>query len=680
MFGFNRVKIEEQRDNLHINGVSHALLAADFKTLYNTTTMEKYMFKRDRWDTILTKPFFLVELHYAITKLLQLRNIRSSRNKLYLLKEQIETETWFKDTLNPIGKKFDFSILDKVFTFKPFSTQQDFLEQYPIIRDSFHLKGLLLDAKAGSGKTKCSLMWTTLLGKGQTMVLCPMTIVNTVWVTQIKEAFKETPRIWTSLSGLPLTPDYDFYIVHYDYMSGHADELKRVLKQGTQKTKEKFKLILDECHNFNDLKANRTQILIDMCDQGYFSDTLPMSGTPLKALGKEAYTAFCMIDPYFVGRARQEFLDAYGRARDRLNELLYHRLGRSKFTIKSLDGMADAPPIEKISVTFPNAHEYTLTAIQLRMQRYITDRVMFYRKNMPEFINFYHEIIEDYRQSILDNPTALEELVRYQRIVKRFRAHGFNSFTDIDDSKYCKYVESKIESRLRGKELADFRNIKSAVKYLSLKLRGEALGNVLGKARMEAVKLIIEHADLPGLIDSVEKKTLIFTSYIEVLKECENYLQQNGYKTVSIYGETNKDRTSIVDRFEKDPALNPCIALFDSLKEGQPMLMANQTILLNAPYRDYELTQVVARTWRKGQDKPCFFWLIDLDTGSELNITSRTIDIMNWSKEQVDQLLSKQEGNLIFKDIDVDGMESMTLMEEPEAYGLTRNMSVLSLF
>lgn len=680
MFGFNRVKIEEQRDNLHINGVSHALLALDFKTLYNTTTMEKYMFKRDRWDTVITKPFFLVELHYAISKLLQFRNIRSSRNKLYQLKQLIETETWFKDTINPIGKKFDFSILDKQFTFKPFATQREFLEQYPIIRDSFHLKGLLLDAKAGSGKTKCSLMWSALLGKGQTMVLCPMTIVNTVWVTQIKEAFKVTPKIWTSTSGLPLTPDYDFYIVHYDYMSGNAEALKQVLKQGTQKNKEKFKLILDECHNFNDLKANRTQVLIDMCDQGYFSDTLPMSGTPLKALGKEAYTAFCMIDPMFVGRVRQEFLDAYGRARDRLNELLYHRLGRSKFTIKSLDGMTDAPPIERIPVTFPTAHEYTLASIQVRMQRYITDRVMFYRKHMPEFISFYQEIVEEYRQYIANDPKALEELRRYQQIVKRFRAHGFNSFTDTDDSKFCKYVESKIEVRLKGKELADFRNIKSAVKYLSLKLRGEALGNVLGKARMEAVKLIIEHAGLPALIDNVEKKTLIFTSYVEVLKECEGYLENQGYQTVSIYGDTNKDRLSIVDRFEKDPDLNPCIALYDSLREGQPMLMANQTILLNAPYRDYELTQVVARTWRKGQDSHCYFWLIDLDTGNELNITSRTIDILNWSKEQVDQLLSKQEGNLVFKDLDVDGMESFALMDEPETYKLSRNMSVLSLF
>jgi len=106
-----------------------------------------------------------------------------------------------------------------------------------------------------------------------------------------------------------------------------------------------------------------------------------------------------------------------------------------------------------------------------------------------------------------------------------------------------------------------------------------------------------------------------------------------------VHGENSKDIDKVVNEFGTDKTINPLITTYNTLKEGYPLLMANQLILMNSPFRSYELKQTIARIYRKGQDTECFVYMLDLDTGNEENITSRSIDIMEWSKEQVDILL-----------------------------------------
>ena len=934
--------LEINKGICHISGVSFYDLAIDVNKFYGTSVMSKYMFQRTTWDNFKMSEFFLVEMHYVLSNLLQLRNLRSNRKRLNQLKLLIEEKTWFKNTIDPINVPFQFSRITKYFKTKPYEKQMRFLEQYQTIRSSYHLKGLLLDSVAGSGKaqpyssvikvpggwttmeriaegdlicspdgttatvlrtfeqgvtdvyeittedgrkvkchpehlwecyierhirsggaevlkrvltldklkeqfkkstiylpllklyyatakttkgfdriayelmesddiitdailelphdsrmiivrsimneyghvlggkviaadttsitaahnlrkliwsiggtcsfriirdgyrlvikhseleaimdlgdidldihssstrnarlkiteikligkepTKCiyvdskdhlyitddfivthntftGLAWSKMLNDFPTVAIVPKNLIESVWIEQSNVHFKEMPKIWTSLEDRPMTPGHDYYYIHYEYLSSHVDEIIKFLTAESKRVKGLFKLLLDESHNMNDIKAARTQALIKLADTNLFSDALPGSGTPLKALSKEAYTVMCLIDPLFKGKTRQEFLDVYGRSRERLNDLLRNRIGRSKYTIPELSGMEKTPPNESILVTFPGAEKFTLKAIRLAMQDYIYKRVDFYKKNMPQFLSFYHEVINDYTESIKGNTRLESELAKYKSIVDRFRTQGYNSFYDSEDSKFCKSVEEHIESDLKGQRLKDFRNVKSAVKYLNLKLTGEALGNVLGKARMEAVRQIIAHAGIPELIESVEKKTLIFTSYVEVLKEAEIYLTAKGYNVLTIYGGTNNERLAILAKFEGDDKYQVMVATFDSLKEGQPVLSANQEIFLNVPFRDYEMTQAKARIWRMGQDTNCFFWNIVLDTGNEINITSRSIDIMEWSAEQVNQLLPKEEGNALFGR--VSGNEMLDMSFEPDTYEPTQSKSLLSLF
>ena len=545
------------------------------------------------------------------------------------------------------------------------------------VEDEDHL--FVVDDYIVTHNTFTSLMWSHLLGNGKTVIICPLNIVDSVWMTQIKEHFKVMPRVWNSKQGLPLTGDYDYYIVHYDALIGSRFAyLRQWMKDTVKADKQKFKLIVDESQNFNEISAKQTQNLIELADLQLFSDALPVSGTPFKALGSEIYPMLCIFDLHFDSIAREFFKASYGRNRPSLMGMLSHRIGRSKFTIPELLGLGDPPAIEIVKVQVPNSDKYTLDSIKLEMQVYIQERVAFYEEQMPKYIAFFNEILLDYEYDNLKNPHELENLGKYRVIVQRFRQHGYSSFKDAQDSAFCKRVEEDIESRLKGKDLSDFRNVKSAVKYLGLKLRGEALGNVLGRARINAIKETIEHANLEHYINDVEKKTVIFTSYIDVLKLCDEYLTRKGFTGITVYGENSKDRDAAIKRFAEDPQVNPLTAVYDSLKEGYPLLMANQELLLNAPWRDFELRQVQARIWRTGQDAPCFFRMFDMDTGEKVNITTRSINVMEWSKEQVDALLGRSEGHVLMAD--VTGEEMFDMGDEAFTRPLFRSNSVLDLF
>lgn len=488
--------------------------------------------------------------------------------------------------------------------------------------------------------TFTSLVWSEMISPYKTIIVVPKHLVNNPWVEEMtNKYFKVVPKIWTSLDGTnPLNhTDCDYFIIYKENLrSGEYDPLINAI---SKKGKEPVKIIVDESHNYNESKSQQSQGLIQLGSHPYVSDVLFMSGTPIKAQGRETFVLFKVIDKYFDNYVQDDFNKMYGRDNAFLNEMLAHRLGRIKFTITSVDGIGKPPEPIIWPVSFPGAEQYTLSAIRTEMMNFISERVSFYNKVMPKYNTDWQKFVDNYGKWISGDQLAEAELKQYVNTVEYFRKFGYNNFTDAEKSKFCHKVEAKIENELRGEDLKYFRNIKSAVKYLSLKIRGEALGRVLSRARMDAVRDTIIHAKLPELINAVKKKTLVYTSYIEVIKTLTEYFNEVGIGSLSVHGENSKDIDNVVEQFRDDKNIQVLNTTFNTLKEGYPLIMANQIIMMNAPFRSYETKQTIARIHRKGQDVECFVYLLDLDTGSEENITSRSIDIMEWSREQVDVLL-----------------------------------------
>lgn len=627
-----------------ISGISVRDFETDLKNNFGTTIIFSKMVKKVSARSFRIHQFFMVELSWILDHLTSQKEKRVvDRYWVGMLKyrqlfDEIKRNTWIESTFRT-WPPYDLTAMLREFQITPYPDQREFLLDYARIKNGYQLRGCLLDAAVGSGKSPTSLMWSRMISKGKTIVICPRGLIGKPWLLEIDQAFKNKQKVWTTIDGTNVMDhlDSDIFIIHKEQIrSGDWDEF---LSKVTSKGKDPVKVIIDESHNYNEHTSQQTKGVIHFCTNEFVSDVLFMSGTPIKAQGRETYALFATIDKYFDRHVREDFLRMYGRDNSYLNEMLAHRLGRIKFTIATITEMSTPPVPEIVKVSFPGAERFTLNAIRAEMVKYISERIEFYRKNLPTYEKDWRMIVKQYREYIHDDPGLISDLNRYEEIVKQFQLYGYNNFTDAELSKFANKVEKEIEQLLKGEELKYFRHIRSAVKYVGLKIRGEALGNVLGKARMEAVRETIRHAELPKYIAAVKKKTLIYTSYVEVIKELTDYFEQEGINSTFVHGENSSEIDKIVNDFAEDPSINPLITTYNTLREGKGMTMANQILMMNAPFRSYEQVQTIARIYRRGQDEECFVYLFDLDTGSEENITSRSIDIMEWSREQVEVLL-----------------------------------------
>lgn len=637
-------KVEQLGTYYTISGISIRDFEADLKNNFGTTVIFSKMVKKLSSRSFKIHQFFMVEFAWILDHLTGQKNKRTvDRYRVGMLKykqlyDEVKNKTWIASTFQA-WPPYDVEKAIKHFIYKPYDDQREFLVDYARIKNGYQLRGCLLDAAVGSGKSLTSLMWSKMISDGKLVVVVPKGLVFSPWIAEINKVYKNPPKVWTSLDGTdPLNhTDAEIFIIHKEQIrTGFWDNLIDVISNSGRAP---IKVVVDESHNYNEHTSQQAKGLIEFCSHKWVSDVLFMSGTPIKAQGRETFALFKVIDKFFTPDVQTDFLKLYGRDNSYLNEMLAHRLGRIKFTISVITEMSTPPEPVVIKVKFPGAERFTLNAIRAEMMHFISERVAHYRNLMPQYEGDWREIVRRYREFAYDDPKALAELARYEEIVKKFQTHGYNTFTDAELSKFASKVESDIESLLKGDELKYFRHIKSAVKYVGLKIRGEALGKVLGRARIEAVRETIRHAELPKYISAVKKKTLVYTSHIDVIKELTEYFKEEGIVSTSVYGDNSNEIDKIVNEFASSEEINPLITTYSTLREGRPMLMANQILMMNAPFRSFEQTQTIARIYRRGQDEECFVYLFDLDTGSEENITSRSIDIMEWSKEQVEVLL-----------------------------------------
>lgn len=637
-------RVEKVGTYYSVSGINVKAFASDLKNNFGTSVIFSKIVKVTSSRTFKIHQFFMVEMAWILEHLVGQQN-KKVVNRYYVgihkykqLLDELKTKTWINTTYME-WEPYDLTKPLALFNKTPYDDQREFLEEYARIKYGFQLKGCLLDAAVGSGKSLASLMWAEMTGTGPIFVITPKNLVQNPWLDEINGHYKKPPKVWTSIDGTSILDHKDAKIFLITKEAIRTEGWDKILRVLTKNGAEPGRMIVDESHNYNVPTSAQSTGLIEFGTHPFISDVLEMSGTPIKAQGKETYTLFAMIDKFFDETVRQDFLRMYGRDNSYLNEMLAHRLGRIKFTIKAISDMGPPPEPIIVRVKFPGCEQFTLDNIRKEMVMYITERLQYYTKMMPEYYRDWKAYVQVYRDMNRENQIIQARLDRYVEIVERFRSVGYNNWEDAPLSKFCNEVEKEISVGLRGEELKYFRHIKSAVKYVALKIRGEALGNVLGKARMEAVRGVIAHAQLPKYIESAKKKTLVYTSYVDVVHALGDYFATQGLESILLYGDNTNEIDAIIKEFTENKNINPLVTTFNTLREGKQMTMANQILMMNSPFRSYELIQTIARIHRRGQDEECFVYLFDLNTGQQENITSRSIDIMQWSEEMVAQIL-----------------------------------------
>ncbi|MBE0438245.1 MAG: HNH endonuclease [Gammaproteobacteria bacterium] len=628
------VFVEETKGLIHIKGVKALLLLRDIKSIWKTSTIGNNIFVKSTGNTLTFHSFFALEIRYILEQMLENpKAFRLSPRVINKVLKELMKSTWLKKTTEldqvlPLNYK---KLRD--FNLKPLEHQKEFLEVFNRRTQLYNLNGFMLAAAAGSGKTFTNMALSRVNDSEITIVVCPKNAVYKVWEKSLKDDFKKTPKYWIAADGKDLDYKSEYYIFHYETLDKALELGKRI------GDKNKTTIILDESHNFNEIKSMRTQKFIDLCKVTGSKNIVWASGTPLKAMGGEMIGFLKSIDPLFNDDVEKAFKSIFGTSVQRANDILAHRLGYISFKVKKNEYRTAEPTENTVKVEVPNGDKYTLESVRDQMAKFIEERVVYYKEREDEYKQKFYSALEWYELNIVKGSSDVSNFKEYMSKLKIvIKSNDLRQVSE--EIVFCNnYEKQKIIPSLISDHKANFLESKSVVKYLSLKIQGEALGRVLGRARVECFKDMAKHSNLVDLIEAAEKKTVIFTSYVEVVDELEERLKNLEYLPVVVHSKTKESLTSAVTRFEKNENLNPLLATFKSLSTAVPLIVANKVIMINAPYRDYEYEQAISRVDRLGQDTPVVIENLYLDTGTKPNISTRSKDIMQWSKEQVKELL-----------------------------------------
>lgn len=532
--------------------------------------------------------------------------------------------------------------------------------------------------------TFSSMAVNELLDSDVNIYIVPNNSVDDVWDVTHRDVLKNSEgRYWTSHQNKPLKVGYKAYIFHYEALDQAVAFFKANLKVYLQL---KNTVTLDECHNFNNINSMRTELFIELCRMLNPINILWMSGTPIKALGSEVIPLLTTIDTYFTEDVRDRFKKIFGMSSTTGLDILSHRLGIISYNIEKDNIRKHKVNTHRVDVRIPNGNDYTLETIRNRMSAYVAERMDYYQKNMNRYIDDYMSGLEHYEKKMKSSEKENYEIYRRYALTLH---ESYDPYVHKDEPVFCnKFEKTHILPVLDGAVKEKFKNAKSVYKYYHLKVQGEALGRILGRARTQCnidVALNIKNSvvtnlqtnerdfvSLPDIINQSIKKTLLYTDYVEVVDSVCDQLKNSGYEPLKVYGDTNKDLSNIISVFTKNKKYNPLVATFKSLSTAMPMIMANTIIMLNTPFRDNDYTQTVSRCDRMGQDEDVEVFVVYLDTGNEPNISTRSKDIMEWSKEMVQAIMGKKSNIELaqesFDECLLDSMPAVTVSNKLPAW------------
>lgn len=673
------IKEDTSKNQIIVEGINLKLVYRDFEKYIGSKMLYNILDKSSRWEMKFQK-FYLPDMYHVVLELLNNDKFKRrivSRSKLQKLKELFETIPLVqnikliqntKDEDIPVVNK---SILKNIFVpgFKLFEHQDKFIDNCLFKSKLMDLRGYLLDAGPGLGKTINSIALMELLGADKIIVVCPKKAVIDVWEETINRIYSKPQTYNLSIDSVKggkvklanFSLDSKFMVCHFEALDKLVASLRNI-------PSARYGIVLDEAHGMNSYKSQRSTLFreLNKIVNPYFC--LWMSGTPLKALGSETMTMFETIDKLFTPEVVKSFNSVFGISGVYAATVMANRLQLVKATIKA-QGSGVEQFTYQSKVALSDAWKYTLSTIREEMKKYIRERTAFYNEFREEYIEEYFESIEEFKVNLGSNFNTKMQIALDEYLAKTKELHnGYNPTSPVHKQYIidCNYFEDKvIIPILSNKTKKIFRKAKSVYKYVELTIIGETLGNVIGRKRTECNKAIVEamaksftvvneesketyETNLGEVISDAEAKTLIFTDYVDVLKRCNEILTEEGFHPITIFGETTTTigLSNQVKQFRENSKINPLITTFKTLSEAVPLTEANTVIFLNLPFRSGTYDQAVKRANRIGQTKDVHLYEVTLDTGGEENISTRNLDILKWSEEQVSILMGDKKGEV----------------------------------
>lgn len=626
---FGNIAIEVINQRVTVTGVRSEVLVNGMGRLFGTTRHAYQLFEIEK-HSFSFHEFFLPDVMFLLSEVMAHgRSQYSAVHTATAIHAALMQATWVGQTEQVPSPRINKAKL-KDLAYTPLDFQDEFLDAYDTGVQNYRLKGYLFAGAAGSGKTFTSLALMHCVGAEQVIVVCPNNAVQRVWQSNIDTVFKDKQSYWLSSDNKEWTGHERFLVVHYEFLG-------KFLLRFTRNKSKQLGVILDESHNLNELTSQRTQTFLDLCDRFNPTDTLWLSGTPIKAVSAEAIPLIRCIDPLFDDDAQDVFKKIFRGDQNKAVSILRHRLGLVSFTVPKERLGLTPPEFHDLPISFKGCEAYTLEAIKAKMKAFMLERENHYQLNKPTDEAFYNECMVHHEQCLHSEHDQIE-FMRYKESVGLIiQTHADVSVKD--DIVFANtYEKNKILPSLPAVKREQFKQVKTIIKYVHLKIQGECLGRVVLRARVECHAHIAQAINYSIICESTDKKTVIFTSYVEVLQAAAQALKKQEFEPILAYSDMDGTLSEVVDKFEKKKQYNPLVATYAMLSTAVPLVMADTMILIDSPYRDYLLQQAVSRIHRLGATTDTQVYTATLDTGPVPNISTRGLDILKWSQQQVNDI------------------------------------------
>ena len=581
--------------------------------------------------TIVIHKFFVPELLYLLDKY----NFPNS------LITTIRSNTWV-GAVRPITGSVDLNYINQTMQVSLYDHQTEFLKNYLPNKIKNHLRGYLLSFEQGLGKTITSICLMEGLKKERIVIICPKNTMMETWNAHLIKFFKDTQKVWVAgYTKGPLYPSVRWIIVNYE----RIDEVKEFLIKNPMNN---LGIIVDESHNFLRTSSQRTQQLIDLTNNNRNADILMMSGTPIKCVGNELLPIMRVLDPYCDDEAVAIFKRTFGFNTSIANDVLNARLNRMMTRVRK--DILNLPEKKEsvVNVKMSTGWKYTASQVEKQIIEFVRERQDYYNQHLQQYIEAFEEAITWLKRDPVVGRQP--DFQRYLNIIDWLRESHISDARGNADIVWANQYERDVLIPALPEDLRKkFIWSKSVVKYLPLKIKGEVIGTLLTRLRMQMTTEMLQAADIKRYVDNAVKKTVIFTSYVDTIEVAYNYFKSQGYNVAAVYGKTASELTDTIQRFQEDQSVNPLIASLKMLSTGATLTAANTVIFLNKPWRSIEYQQASDRVHRIGQDTECEIISLVLDTGKEANLSTRMEDIMQWSSDQFDQIVDQKERELMRK-------------------------------
>lgn len=519
--------------------------------------------------------------------------------------------------------------------------QKEFIENYPKLKMGLNLKGYILGFEQGLGKTITAIALAECGKFDHVYIVCPNAL-TTNWALELRKYYRkytENEALWKAeviqCKGAKNTNALQgkFFIINNESLK----LMEPFIKSGNNM------LIVDESHNFRNINAKRTKDLVELQTKLKATDTILLSGTPIKAIPNEIAPALYLLDPLFDENVARLYVKAFNINNISASEMINKRFGKVIYR-KDKSELSDLPEknVEELYYTLSNSDKYLFKNLRNQIFGLFTE---IYEKKMIENTELMKQMIsmvKKYSSAPLDITTIYCKWLTTINTQKIMRLH--DSERDMIVDFLPMYVYPNIHSTIVLNEL---KKLESKFVHMKNSALSSAMGQILPPARRDLF-IDLFHANMDDLIDRImncDKKTVIFSQFKPVVEEIYRSLNAAGIKSVMITGDVISDRMDRISAFKEDDTVRVLVASSKIMGTGFTLTEASQMFFFGPPWRDADFNQCCDRIHRIGQTSDVNIYVVMLDSGSELNVSTRMNKIMNWSKEMFDSAITVTEND-----------------------------------